>query len=66
MPKDRPKQQALQSLCRPCLSLIAGLQSMGTKIGLHWALWHTPVIPVLRRQRQENHRSQASLGYMAS
>jgi hypothetical protein len=26
---------------------------------------HTPVIPALRRQRQEDHKFEASLGYIA-
>lgn len=50
----------------PCLSLIVRPAIHGNKIALHWELWHTPVIPALRRQRQENHMFQASLGYVTS
>jgi uncharacterized membrane protein len=29
-----------------------------------WACWHTPVIPALRRLRQENHDLEASLAHI--
>jgi hypothetical protein len=28
--------------------------------------WYTPVIPALRKQRQENLKSKASLGYLVT
>jgi hypothetical protein len=31
----------------------------------HQAWWHAPVIPALRRLRQEDHKFEASLGYIA-
>jgi hypothetical protein len=30
-----------------------------------WAWWFTPVISAFRRLRQENHKFEASLGYIS-
>jgi hypothetical protein len=34
------------------------------KAAFWWALWHIPVIPALGRQRQEDHKFEANLGYI--
>jgi hypothetical protein len=57
-----------------CITLIIFIHKADTVISFHFILknqdkthawWFTPIIPALRRLRQEDHEFKASLGYIA-